>query len=394
MSRVFISYSHKDETLKTRLEAQLSTLKDQGLIDSWHDRQIKVGDDFSSAISAELDRADIVLLLVSPDFLASRYINDIELKRAMERHNAGQARVIPVILRTCDWQGTPFGHLVAAPKDGKPVRSWSRVDDALFNVVQLIRAALPPVEAEGLDVDPRLDKEIATDVTYYRAKLETWPANSFNGEDMIDPLLATLKKVEGNRAYNQKYTSIRPMLYRMLGGAALLHSKLEMAEKLRLALPYLRRSHEIWPEQRGLEQNVSFLESFARIGGGEIKQYLTTVLQILRGPDDAQIPMLVEQLTNAAQSPEPQAQTWLLNEATPNPIRNFLQGVQLMIKKERNIDAEIEVATKPLPDGKTEVQAKVGPNIFLWEVDFANKGFWPKNELTEGLMGIVASAKG
>jgi len=117
-------------------------------------------------------------LLVSPDFLASRYISHIELKRAIERHNAGQARVIPVILRSCDWQGTPFGRLVAAPKDGKPVRSWRRVDDALLNVVQLVRAALPPVEAEGLDVDPRFDQEIATDVTYYRARAVSGLAES------------------------------------------------------------------------------------------------------------------------------------------------------------------------------------------------------------------------
>ena len=179
----------------------------------------------------------------------------------------------------------------------------------------------------------------------------------------------------------------------MLGGAYFLHSKLEMGDKLRSALPQLRQSHEIWPEQQGLEQSISFFETFLRNQGGDIKEYLRNVLQILRGPADPNIPTLVEQLSGAAQSPERRAQSWLLNEATPNPIWGFLQAVQLMLKKERNIDAEIEVTTKLLPDSHVEVQAKIGPNIFLWEVDLTQKTFQPKNELTQGFMGLIAGAK-
>jgi hypothetical protein len=398
---VFISYSHKDESLKAKLEAQLSTLKNEGLIEAWHDRRIKAGDDFNSSISAELDRAGIILLLVSPDFLASPYINDVEIKRAMQRHSAGEARVIPVILRDCDWRTKPFGRLAAAPKEGKPVKSWSRIDAAFLNVVEMIRAVLQSPDDAGkihiIEAESKarqFEKDVATDVSYYTAKLGSWPAVSLNGEELIEPLRTTLKKVEENREYRERNRNIWATLYRMFGGASLIHSKLEMGEKLRLALPYLRQSRDLWPEQRGLKENVVFLETFARNQGGDVKQYLTNVLQILRGPDDPQIPMLVDRLANAANSPEQQAQSWLLNKATPNPIWNFLQGVQFMLKKEKNIDAEIEVTTKPQQDGRVEVQAKIGPNVFLWDVNFANKTFDPKNELTVGFMGLIASAKG
>jgi hypothetical protein len=146
MASVFISYSHKDEVLKEQLDVQLSTLKNQGRIDAWHDRKITAGDEFDSAISGELNKADIILLLVSPDFLASKYIQDVELKRAMERNKAGEARVIPVILRFCDWEATPFGKLLAAPRDGKPIKSWADPDEAFLDVVKMIRAALPPAQ--------------------------------------------------------------------------------------------------------------------------------------------------------------------------------------------------------------------------------------------------------
>ncbi|WP_166141427.1 toll/interleukin-1 receptor domain-containing protein [Methylosinus sp. RM1] len=143
MARLFFSYSHADETLRNRLEAHLSMLKREGAIEPWHDRCIKAGDDFSGSIDAELERADVILLLVSVDFLNSGYCFDIEMKRAMERHEAEEARVIPVILSPCDWHHAPFGSLLAAPTDGKPIRSWADLDEGFLDVVRMIRAALP-----------------------------------------------------------------------------------------------------------------------------------------------------------------------------------------------------------------------------------------------------------
>jgi hypothetical protein len=148
LASIFISYSHEDEKLKEKLDAHLATLKKQGLIDAWHDREIKVGDSFDDAISTQLNKADVILLLVSSDFLNSSYIENKELARAIARHQVHEARVIPVILRYCDWQNAPFGRLTAAPKDGQPILSdhWPFVDAAFLNVVNMIRAALPKPE--------------------------------------------------------------------------------------------------------------------------------------------------------------------------------------------------------------------------------------------------------
>ena len=101
------------------------------------------GENFAGAIDESLNKADIVLLLVSPDFLASDYCYEIEMKRALARHASGKARVIPVILRPCDWHYTPFGTLQAVPKDAKPITSWADHDEAFLDVVKAIKAVLP-----------------------------------------------------------------------------------------------------------------------------------------------------------------------------------------------------------------------------------------------------------
>lgn len=139
MPRVFFSYSHVDETLRDQLEIQLALLKRQGVIETWHDRRIEAGEDLHNAISSNLERADIILLLISPDFLASDYCYDKEMTRALDRHAAGEAVVIPVILRPSDWKGAPFGHLMATPKDGRPVTQTPDRDQALLEVAQAIR---------------------------------------------------------------------------------------------------------------------------------------------------------------------------------------------------------------------------------------------------------------
>ena len=116
-------------------------LKRQGVIDTWHDRKIDAGQDVHEEISEYLGKADIILLLVSADFLASDYCYDIEMRRALERHQYGKARIIPVILRSCEWQRAPFGRLVATPTDGKPITRFPNPDDAFLEVTQAIRKA-------------------------------------------------------------------------------------------------------------------------------------------------------------------------------------------------------------------------------------------------------------
>jgi TIR domain len=145
---VFFSYSHKDRDLRDQLETHLSLLKNQGVVSSWHDRKIIAGTEWAREIDAHLNTAQIVLLLISADFIASTYCYDIEVKRAMERHYAGKARVIPIILRYCDWHHAPFGKLQALPTDGKPVdsRNWYNKDEAFHNVTQGIRKAVEDLQ--------------------------------------------------------------------------------------------------------------------------------------------------------------------------------------------------------------------------------------------------------
>jgi hypothetical protein len=118
---VFISYAHLDEELRDELDAHLSVLKYRKRISAWHDRRIEPGHDWEKEIDARLNSAQIILLLVSPRFFASGYIMGVEVKRALERDAAGEARVIPIILKPVQWQKTDLGRLQALPKDGKPV---------------------------------------------------------------------------------------------------------------------------------------------------------------------------------------------------------------------------------------------------------------------------------
>ena len=156
MARVFMSYSHRDEALRNELETHVAGLKRQGVIAVWHDRRIAPGEELHGRIGDELNASDIVLLLVSPDFIASDYFYDVEMTRALERHRLGETRVIPVILRPCDWQGAPFGHLMAVPKDGKPVTRHQTLDDGFLEVAKAIRqvAGLPDASAAARRPDP------------------------------------------------------------------------------------------------------------------------------------------------------------------------------------------------------------------------------------------------
>src|SRR5947209_17003930 len=121
---VFYSYAHKDERLRQKLETHLSNLKQRGFISAWHDRNISAGTDWAHQVDTHLNSAHLILLLISPDFIASTYCSSIEATRAMERHAAGKARVIPIILRPTDWQGVPFERLQALPANARPITTW------------------------------------------------------------------------------------------------------------------------------------------------------------------------------------------------------------------------------------------------------------------------------
>lgn len=161
---IFYSYSHQDEALRDELEKQLSILKKLKIVRTWHDRKICAGHEWADDINDHLNTADIILLLISADFLASEYCYEIELDRAMKRHEAREARVIPIILRDVDWRDAPFGKLQALPSNAKPVTSWPNRDEAFADVARGIRATIEAlsvaVESEPENISDSSDDEV------------------------------------------------------------------------------------------------------------------------------------------------------------------------------------------------------------------------------------------
>src|ERR1019366_1934976 len=139
---IFCAYAHEDDVWRKKLEIHLSLLKRQGLVSFWHDRLITPGTGWAKEIDTHLETASVILLLVSADFFASDYCYGIEMKRALEREAAGEARVIPILVHSVDWKGAPFTHLQALPADAKPIASWQNKDTALADVAAGIRRVI------------------------------------------------------------------------------------------------------------------------------------------------------------------------------------------------------------------------------------------------------------
>jgi hypothetical protein len=140
--RVFVSYSHKDWRHRDRLRTSLRGLKRRGLIEDWQDQDITPGNEWAESIYENLKAADIIILLVSPDFVDSDYAYYKEMQRALQRHERGEAVVIPVIVRPTDWEEEPFSKLEALPTKGRPIVKWSVRDDAWLDVTRGIRNAV------------------------------------------------------------------------------------------------------------------------------------------------------------------------------------------------------------------------------------------------------------
>jgi len=148
MTTLVFSYSHADEALRNELEKHLSPLKRMGKISTWHDRRIVPGQEFENQIDHYFSQADIILLLISSDFIASDYCYQVEMTNALERHKWGEAVVIPVILRECAWHQLPFGSIMAATVDGKPITKFASHDEGYVQVVNAVSRAIANMEAK------------------------------------------------------------------------------------------------------------------------------------------------------------------------------------------------------------------------------------------------------
>lgn len=145
---IFISYAHGDEDLLEKLQKHLAGLRNASLINEWQDRRILLGTDWAGQIDKHLNSARIILLLISSDFFASNYCSKIEMPRALERCEAGEARVIPIILRPVEWETWPISRLECAPRDARPVTSWTDPNEAFVDVVKGIRKVIQELGEE------------------------------------------------------------------------------------------------------------------------------------------------------------------------------------------------------------------------------------------------------
>jgi len=173
---LFYSYSHKDEKLRDELAVHLTMLQRQGVIKPWHDRNISAGAEWAKEIDDAIDSAQIILLLISADFLASEYCYGLEMKRAIERHETGEACVIPIILRPADWSGAPFSKFQALPKNAKPVTGWK--EKAFVDIAQGIRKVAQTIQ-ERQPLKPPTSK--------LRPPIDTHPLSVHNPDDLETP---------------------------------------------------------------------------------------------------------------------------------------------------------------------------------------------------------------
>jgi hypothetical protein len=135
---IFLSYAHADEGLMNDVRRQLIVFERNGQIRKWYDRQIQLGEDWERRIDSRLRCAKVILLLISPAFIESKYCYNIEMEEALRRHRRKNAVVIPIILRPCAWQKSPIGSLQALPKDGKPITQWSDRDQVCLDVANSV----------------------------------------------------------------------------------------------------------------------------------------------------------------------------------------------------------------------------------------------------------------
>jgi tetratricopeptide (TPR) repeat protein len=139
--KLFYCYAHEDKDFRDQLDIHLASLKRQQVLTTWYDGEIKAGFEWEQEINRHLSKAHIIVLFVSAYFLHSDYCYTVEMKRALERHEAGNARVVPIIVRPVDWQHAPFSKLQALPPpEARPVSLWLNRDEAWLEVVKKIEA--------------------------------------------------------------------------------------------------------------------------------------------------------------------------------------------------------------------------------------------------------------
>ncbi len=262
---IFYSYAHEDEALRKELEKHLTSLQRQGIIAGWHDRLISAGTEWEHEIDSHLNTAGIILLLISSSFIASKYCYSIEMKRALERHEAREARVIPIILRPVYWKNMPFGKLQVLPTEGKPVDSsqWHNHDEAFADIVEGIHKVieeLAPAQADNREAAKASTTAHAIQTTIPKPSQPTWniPFERnpyFTGrEDILTNLHNALNK-DKTAALTQS-----PQAISGLGGIGKTQTAIEYAYRHRNDYQYI-----FWVKSETREQLISDFIAIAEL---------------------------------------------------------------------------------------------------------------------------------
>jgi len=175
---IFFSFAHEDEELMDGVRRQLVVDERNGRIIKWHYRKIPAGTDWEKQIDERLKHAAIILLFMSPHFIESQYCYVVEGREALKRHKAGEARVIPIILRPCRWQKTPFGKIQALPTDANPVSRWKDRDEACLDVANGVIAVVDELLANRESIQGETDKT-QSDIIHPSSPHATTPGPDF-----------------------------------------------------------------------------------------------------------------------------------------------------------------------------------------------------------------------
>jgi len=230
---VFCSYTNTnaDEVLCKELIKHLSALQREGLISLWHIRDVAAGTEWREAVDIHLNSAQLILLLLSPDFIASEYCSGFEAKRAMERHQQGDARVIPIILRPVHWEITPFRKLQPLPTNAVPISSWHTVDEALFDVVGGIQKTINELNTKFLSSSPLSTTSTSSSMS------ATLPTSVWSIPFQRNPFFTGREEILANlhKALNQTQTVAitQPRAISGLGGIGKTQTAIEYAYRYR-----------------------------------------------------------------------------------------------------------------------------------------------------------------
>src|SRR5258708_3940807 len=194
--KLFYCYARKDKPLRDELEIHLSWLKRRYQLTNWHDHEILPGEEWEQAIDENLNTAHLILLLISPDFMASDYCFSKEMRRALERHTEGTCRVIPIILRPTYWEDAPFSSIQLLPTNAKPITSWPNPDEAFQDVVtEISRTIKDLLKEEWLE-----EGVTPSDLKRYEEELA-----AYEQAIRLDPTDAHAYFSKGNALYMLKY---------------------------------------------------------------------------------------------------------------------------------------------------------------------------------------------